>query len=122
MNIKERMARMKIDIPAIFLAMKDRKTPWLPKVLGALTVAYALSPVDLIPDFIPIIGFLDDAIIIPAMAAWTISMIPKDVMEISREKAERLWENGKPKRWYYALPIVVVWILLIGFIVKIIWF
>ena len=109
MNLKECAKRLKSDIPAIFLALKDKETPIVAKILAAITVAYALSPIDLIPDFIPVLGYLDDLLILPALAALTITLIPKEKLEKYRQKAEGLWENGKPKKWYYAVPIVVIW-------------
>ena len=84
MKLKERAKRLKTDIPAVFLAIKDKDTPVIAKIFGAVTVAYALSPIDLIPDFIPIMGYLDDLILLPVLAALTIKFIPKDVMEKSR--------------------------------------
>lgn len=118
MTLKERAKRLKADIPAIFIALRDKDTPLSAKILAAITVAYALSPIDLIPDFIPVLGYLDDLIILPALAALTIKCIPKEKLAECRVKAEGLWENGKPKRWYYALPIVLLWALLIFVIVK----
>lgn len=118
MTLKDRAKKLKSDIPAIFLALKDKDTPAAAKLFAAVTVAYALSPIDLIPDFIPVLGYLDDLIILPALAAVTIKLIPKETLEKCRAKAEGLWENGKPKRWYYALPIVAVWVLVIVFVVK----
>lgn len=121
MNIKERAKKLKTDIPAIFLALKDEETPIAAKIIAAITVAYALSPIDLIPDFIPILGYLDDVILLPALVALTIRLIPKEIMERSRKLAEGLWKNGKPKKWYYAVPIVLIWLLIIWLIVKAIW-
>lgn len=118
MTLKDRAKKLKSDIPAIFLALKDKDTPAAAKLFAAVTVAYALSPIDLIPDFIPVLGYLDDLIILPALAAVTIKLIPKETLEKCRAKAEGLWENGKPKRWYYALPIVAVWVFVIVFVVK----
>ena len=57
MSLKERAKQLKIDIPAVFLALKDKKTPWYARLLAALTVVYALSPIDFIPDFIPVLGY-----------------------------------------------------------------
>ncbi len=118
-SLKERAKKLKSDIPAIFLALKDKETPIIAKILAAVTVAYALSPIDLIPDFIPVLGYLDDLIILPALAALTIKLIPKEKFEECRIKAEGLWENGKPKKWYYAVPIVIIWVAVIMGIVKI---
>ena len=119
MNFKERAKKLKSDIPAIFLALKDKDTPIIAKILAAVTVAYALSPIDLIPDFIPVLGYLDDLIILPALAALTIKLIPKEKFEECRIKAEGLWENGKPKKWYYAVPIVIIWAVVIWLIVSV---
>ena len=118
MKLKERAKRLKTDIPALFLAMKDKDTPAAAKILAAITVAYALSPIDLIPDFIPILGYLDDLILLPALVALTVKLIPKDVFEKNRALSEGMWENGKPKKWYFAVPIVLIWILIIRLIVR----
>ena len=118
MKLKERAKRLKTDIPALFLAMKDKETPAAAKILAAITVAYALSPIDLIPDFIPILGYLDDLILLPALVALTVKLIPKDVLEKNRALSEGMWENGKPKKWYFAIPIVLIWLLIIWLIVK----
>ena len=118
MNLKERAKRLKTDIPALFLAIKDKETPVVAKIFAAITVAYALSPIDLIPDFIPILGYLDDLILLPALVALTIKFIPKDVLEKNRALSEGMWENGKPKRWYFAIPIVLIWIWVIWLIVR----
>ncbi len=118
MKLKERAKRLKTDIPAVFLAIKDKDTPVIAKIFGAVTVAYALSPIDLIPDFIPILGYLDDLILLPALVALTVKLIPKDVFEKNRALSEGMWENGKPKKWYFAIPIVLIWLLIIWLIVR----
>ena len=121
MKLKERAKQLKTDIPAVFLALKDKKTPWYAKVFAAITIAYALSPIDLIPDFVPILGYLDDLILLPLFVALTVKCIPKDVFAVYREQANGMWKDGKPKKWYYMLPILVIWVLIILVIVKIIW-
>lgn len=118
MSLKEKAKQLKIDIPAVFLALKDMKTPWNAKLLAALTVAYALSPIDFIPDFIPVLGYLDDLIILPSLVALTVKFIPKDVFDEYRKQAQDMWQDGKPKKWYYAVPIIFVWALIIFLIVK----
>ena len=118
MSLKEKAKQLKTDIPAVFLALKDKKTPWYAKLFAALTVAYALSPIDFIPDFIPILGYLDDLIILPLLVALTVKFIPKDVFAEYRKQAQDMWQDGKPKKWYYALPIIFVWLLIIVLIVK----
>lgn len=122
MNLKERTKRLKTDIPAIWLCLKAKETPLIAKILAGITVAYALSPIDLIPDFIPVLGYLDDLIILPALVALTVKCIPKDAFEKYRKEAAGMWKDGKPKRWYYALPIIAVWLLIIWLIVRAIFF
>lgn len=117
MTIKERAKKLKTDIPALFLALKDRKTPFLAKLFAAITVVYALSPIDLIPDFIPFLGYLDDLIILPALVALTIRFIPKELLEEKRAQAENLWQNGKPEKWYYAIPFVLIWLVVLLLII-----
>lgn len=121
-SIKERAKKLKSDIPAVFLALKHKGTPWYAKALAAVTVGYALSPIDLIPDFIPVLGYLDDLLLLPALVWLVVKLIPKDVFDECRKSAEGMWSDGKPKKWYYALPIAAVWLLIIILIVKAIWF
>lgn len=122
MNIKERAKRLKSDIPAVFIALKDKETPLMAKILAGITVGYALSPIDLVPDFIPILGYLDDIILLPALVALTIKLIPNEIWSRSKEKAAGLWDDGKPKKWYYAIPIILAWGLILMFIIKAILF
>ena len=75
MKIKENVKIIKRDIPAVFLALKDKKTPIIAKILAAVTVGYALSPIDLIPDFIPVLGYLDDVILLPLLITASIVII-----------------------------------------------
>lgn len=118
MSLKERAKQLKKDIPALFLALKKKETPWYAKALALLTVGYALSPIDLIPDFIPVLGYLDDVLLLPIMVAATVKLIPQDILAQCRVEAERMWESGKPKRWYYAIPIVLIWLVIVALIVK----
>lgn len=118
MDLKARTKKLKTDIPAIFLALKDKDTSIIAKVFAGITVVYALSPVDLVPDFIPVLGYLDDIILLPMLVAITIKFIPQDVFERNRKQAEGMWQDGKPKKWYYAIPIIIIWIIIIGVILK----
>ena len=122
MNLKERAKKLKEEIPAVFLSLKDRETPLIAKILAGITVGYALSPIDLIPDFIPVLGYLDDIILLPAFIALTVKFIPPAVFEKNLISAEGMWKDGKPQSWYYAIPIILIWILIIWLIVKAIWF
>ena len=122
LNLKERAKQLKIDIPAVYLALKSKETPIGAKILAAVTVAYALSPIDLIPDFVPILGYLDDLILLPLLIALTVKFIPREQMERFRADSAEMWQNGKPKRWFYAVPIVVFWLLIAFIIVKALFF
>ena len=111
MNLKERATQLRTDIPAVFLSLKSPEIPWYTKALAALALVYALSPIDLIPDFIPVLGYLDDLIILPALIALTIHFIPKDTFERYRQEAQGMWQDGKPKKWFYAIPFIIIWML-----------
>ena len=117
-DLKQRARDLKLTIPAIFLAMRKKETPWTAKVLAAITVGYALSPIDLIPDFIPVLGYLDDLLLLPALAACTIRLIPPDVLAQCKKESAGMWADGKPKRWYYAIPIVLFWLLIAWIVIK----
>ena len=119
MNLRQKAKKLKTDIPALFLALKDKDTPFMAKILAGITVGYALSPIDLIPDFIPILGYLDDVILLPMLVALTIKCVPDEVLERNRKRAEGMWQDGKPKKWYYAIPVVLIWIFVIVLIFKI---
>lgn len=121
MTLKDRAHKLKRDVPAIFLALKDKQTPALAKALALVTIVYALSPIDFIPDFIPVLGYLDDVILLPSLIAVTIQLIPKEVWVRCQVDSEDMWKNGKPKRWYYAIPIVIVWFVIIWLVIKAIW-
>ena len=118
MNLKERAGKLKTDLPTLFLALKDRETPVLAKVFAGITVAYALSPVDLIPDFIPVLGYLDDVILLPTLIVITVKLIPAPVLERCRAQSEEMWKDGKPKKWVYAIPIVLIWLVIIALLLK----
>lgn len=117
MKLKEKANALKVYIPALFIAMKRKETPIAAKIVAGITVGYALSPIDIIPDFIPVLGYLDDLIILPLLAALAIKLIPKEIMDACKAEAAGLWKNGKPKKWYYAIPIIVLWIVIAAIVV-----
>ena len=121
MSLKEKARKLKTDVPAVFLALRRKDTPVAAKVLAGITVAYALSPIDLIPDFIPVLGYLDDVLILPGLVALTVKLIPAEIFTECQVEAEDLWQDGKPKKWYYGIPIVLIWLLVVGVIIKAIW-
>jgi len=118
LDLKAKAKKLKTEIPALFISLKDRDTPILAKIFAGITVAYALSPVDLIPDFIPVLGYLDDIILLPMLIAITVKLIPNDVLERNRKNSEGMWKDDKPKKWYYAIPIILIWVLIIVLILK----
>lgn len=117
-SLSDRAKHLSRNIPVLFLCLKDGQTPALAKITALITVVYALSPIDFIPDFIPVLGYLDDLIILPALIALTLKLIPQSVWENNRQKAEGMWADGKPKKWYYAIPTVIIWLRIVFIIIK----
>ena len=117
-NLRKRAEQLKKDVPTVFLALGDKETPLIVKIFAGMTVVYALSPIDLIPDFVPVLGYLDDVILLPLLITLTIRLIPADKLEECRLRTEGMWSDGKPKKWYYAIPIVAIWLLIVLFLVK----
>jgi uncharacterized membrane protein YkvA (DUF1232 family) len=109
---KEKARALKRETYAVYLACRDPRVPWYGRVLAACIVAYAFSPIDLIPDYVPILGYLDDLILIPLGIAVVLKTIPPEVMVECREKAAIAMAGGKPKNWIAAAIIVAIWILL----------
>lgn len=115
-KLKERAQKLKIEIHAIYLAYTTHNIPWYAKVLAMVIIAYALSPVDLIPDFIPILGLLDDIILLPLGIALLIKIIPPDVMEECRKKAKEIENEKLPKNYFMAALVILLWIGIIALI------
>ncbi|OPZ63478.1 MAG: hypothetical protein BWY84_00947 [Candidatus Aerophobetes bacterium ADurb.Bin490] len=111
-SIKRRLKRLKLYVSALYFAIKDPRTPWYARVFGILTVAYALSPVDLIPDFIPVLGYLDDVIILPACIYAVMKMIPKPVLKESLARAGKNKINTKAGM-AAAVIIGIIWIIVL---------
>lgn len=112
-NLKERLEELNTHVAMVFFAMKHPKTPVLAKVLGTIVVVYALSPIDLIPDFIPVIGYLDDLILLPVLIALTIKLIPKHILEIARQQAVDFHRESQSKP-IYALAVLGIHLVLIA--------
>jgi len=118
--LKQKAKSLKTETYVLYLAYKDPRVPWYAKAFMLVVVAYFLSPVDLIPDFIPILGYVDDLIIVPAGIFLALKMIPKDVMQECRGKARSEPIAGKA-RWIATLVIISVWLLVLYFLVRFIW-
>jgi uncharacterized membrane protein YkvA (DUF1232 family) len=97
---------------ALYLAYKDPRVPWHARIFAACVVAYAFSPIDLIPDPIPVLGYLDDLILIPLGITLAVKMIPAPVLAECREKARAAMQGGKPVNWIAASVIIAIWLLL----------
>lgn len=108
---KQKARQLKKETYAIYLACKDPRVPWYARLLAAGVVAYAFSPIDLIPDFIPILGYLDDLILVPLGIWLVLQMIPPAVLAECREKAAIAIAQGKPTNWTAAILIVAIWVL-----------
>lgn len=119
-NLKQSAKRLKSECLALAIAYKDPRTPRSAKWLVALTVAYLLSPIDLIPDFIPVLGILDDLVLVPWLIRLSIRLIPPEVMQAARIAAQSE-QPLKKNNWLFGGIIVVLWVLAIGFIGRLIY-
>jgi len=115
-KMKEKAKKLKNEITAIYYAYQNPDVKLLPKIIIIFTVGYALSPIDLIPDFIPLLGYLDDLIIIPALITLSIKLLPNDIMDKARQKALQNPIQLK-KNWFFAVLFILVWIIIIAVIV-----
>lgn len=109
---KQRVRQLKKETYALYLACKDSRVPWYARVFAGLVVAYVFSPIDLIPDVIPILGYLDDLILVPLGIILVLKMIPPAVLAECRQKAEAVMGEGKPTNWIAAGVIVAIWLFL----------
>ena len=108
-GLRERANALKREVYALYMAIRDPRTPWYAKLIGAVIVAYALSPLDLIPDFIPVLGLLDDLILLPAGIALVLKLIPIEVMAACREKAKVELAGKKLVSKTAAAIVILVW-------------
>ncbi len=120
-KIKNKVRAIKREVIAIYYACRDPKCPWYAKVIAMFVVAYALSPIDLIPDFIPVLGYLDDLILVSFGVAFLLKLIPVDVMEKARERAEKV--EAMPKSTFGFILVFLLWIcvgvLIIRYLLKV---
>jgi len=117
-KLKARAEALKNEVLALSLALKNRRTPLLAKILIGLTVSYALSPIDLIPDFIPVLGYVDDLIVLPALIAISIRLIPPAILADCRARVKDGYTINKTLGWIAASLIVLFWAAVIGFAVE----
>ena len=112
---KKQARALKIQTLALYYAYRDPRTPWYARIFTGFIVVYAFSPIDLIPDFIPVLGYLDDLVIVPLGVLLALKMIPAQVMAECRAKAEQVLDRdgGKPQYRWMAVLIVAVWIVVL---------
>ncbi|ESY85931.1 membrane protein [Mesorhizobium sp. LNHC220B00] len=110
---------IKRDIVALWLAARDPRVPWYAKAAAGAVAAYALSPIDLIPDFISIIGYLDDVVIVPIGILLAVRLVPPELMEEFRQEAIR--RESRPKSLFGAAVIAAIWIGMAAFLIWLFW-
>ena len=110
--LKQRARRLKAETFALYLAARHPGTPWYAKLVVVGIVAYAVSPIDVIPDFVPILGYLDDLVLLPMGIALAIKMIPPDVWLECRARAQGVMLHGRPASYVAGAVIIVLWIAL----------
>ncbi len=120
-TLKTRARELKKYIGVLYLAFKHPETPWYAKLLIVIVVSYALSPIDLIPDFIPILGYLDDLILLPAGISIAIKLIPKNVIMECKENQSNL-SNIKRKGIYAGILIILFWLVIVFYLGGVIFF
>jgi uncharacterized membrane protein YkvA (DUF1232 family) len=106
---REQARKLKADVVALALAMRDPRVPWHARALGACVVAYALSPIDLIPDFVPVVGYVDDLVLVPLGLVLMVRLIPAEVLAEHRAAAASLAE--RPVSYAGAAAVILVWLL-----------
>lgn len=115
-RLKQIVRKLKQEIVPLYYALFDKRTPIIAKIFAGITVGYLLSPIDLIPDFIPVLGLLDDLIIVPFLIKFTLTLIPKHIIDDIKNKIDS--QQKLPQKWYYAIPIVVIYVALIVLTVR----
>jgi uncharacterized membrane protein YkvA (DUF1232 family) len=109
---------LKVEAFTIYLTCRDSRLPWSTRLCAACVTAYAFSPIDLIPDFIPIFGYLDDLVLVPLGVALVVRMIPAALLDEHRTQALEMAARGKPANWLAATAIVLVWLCGAAWLVK----
>lgn len=111
-ELRQRARQLKQETYALLLAYRHPQTPWYAKLVAGAVLFYAFSPIDIIPDFIPVLGYLDDVILVPAGIALSLKLIPPDVMAACHTQAAEQASSEKPTNWLAGILIIILWILL----------
>lgn len=115
--LKQRALVLRREVYTLYLSYRDPRVPWYAKVFAGAVVAYAFSPVDLIPDFVPVLGYLDDLVLIPLGTSLAIKMIPAEVLKEYRQRAKEMLESGEPTNWWVAAVIIALWVAIAAAII-----
>ena len=118
-SIKAWARKIKRDVVALWIAAHDPRVPWYAKAVAGAVAAYALSPIDLIPDFIPVFGYLDDVIIVPLGILLAVRLIPTPLMEEFRQKANQ--REGRPKSYWGLAAIAAIWLVTATWLIWLFW-
>lgn len=118
---KARVQALQDDVYALYLAYRHAGVPWYAKAWALIVAAYAFSPIDLVPDFIPVLGYLDDLVLVPLGVALAIRLIPPAILAECREEARRMREAGRPTNWTAGAIILLLWLIILALIFKTLW-
>jgi len=113
-RLKQAASRLKTEIAVLGVVYRDSRTPWVARAVIFFVIAYTLSPIDLIPDFIPVLGYLDDLVIVPLGIALAIRLVPVEVFAEAREKVASQPETTSISGWWFGGLVIVIWIVVIG--------
>jgi uncharacterized membrane protein YkvA (DUF1232 family) len=118
-SVKTWAKRIKRDVVALWIAARDPRVPWYAKFAAGVVAAYALSPIDLIPDFVPVLGYLDDIIIVPLGILLAVKLIPASLMEEFRQEAIR--RESRPKSYWGMMAIAAIWLAAAVWLIWLFW-
>jgi len=119
--LKRRARQLKREAYALYFAYRDPRLPWYLRLFALFVVARTFSPIDLIPDFIPVLGYLDDLILVPFYITLAVRWIPAAILADARTRADQTISGEKPGRWYYALPVVIIWLILLAVLARVVY-
>ena len=117
-KLKQKAKELKSEAQVLLIVYRDSRTPLSAKILISFTVGYLLSPFDLIPDFIPVLGLLDDLIVVPLLITLSIKLIPSEVLEEARQRAKSDPQILKKTNWVFAILIIILWLMFLYFVFR----
>ncbi len=121
-RLRQTARRLKTEINILAVVYRDARTPWYAKAVIFLVIAYSLSPVDLIPDFVPLLGYVDDLLLVPAGIALAVKLVPEEIFNEARENIATQPESTGISGWWFGVLIILFWICIILWVAWSIWF